>query len=69
MATWHGTTPAQCDLCECQLESAPFVDGATRHGPFAIMCLTCHKTEGTGLGKGKGQRYELKDGTYVKTAG
>ncbi len=31
-------------------------DGKTRQGPWAYMCEACFRTEGIGLGEGKGQR-------------
>lgn len=58
-AKWHGVIPKKCDLCEGELKGA-FVDGRTKIGSWAIMCLPCHKEFGVGLGLGKGQKYELK---------
>ena len=58
-AKWHGVTPKKCDICEGKLEGA-FVDGRTKTGFWANMCLSCHKEFGVGLGIGKGQKYELK---------
>ena len=40
-----------------------FVDGKTTSGPWAFMCLDCHRLYGYGLGVGKGQRY-IKVATY-----
>ena len=56
---WHGITPKKCEICEGNLEGA-FVDGKTKVGFWATMCLACHKEFGVGLGIGKGQKYELK---------
>lgn len=57
---WMGTTPTHCDLCRRTL-TQQFVDGRLRSGgQWAIMCPTCHRTLGVGLGTGYGQRYDLK---------
>ena len=32
-------------------------DAATRHGPWGMLCGSCHKRIGVGLGRGKGQCY------------
>ena len=50
--------PTHCDLCRQPLKDH-FVDGKTQMGPWAVMCLPCHKRRGTGLGLGRGQRYEV----------
>ncbi len=46
-----------CDFCKRagSLKRAT-VDGKTKHGPWAFMCDKHFKTEGVGLGIGKGQR-------------
>lgn len=46
-----------CDVCG-RTVGTTFVDGKTRHGPWANMCESCHKVHGVGIGTGKGQRYE-----------
>ena len=56
---WRVITPRKCEICEGNLKGA-FVDGKTKVGFWAIMCLACHKEFGVGLGIGKGQKYELK---------
>lgn len=55
---WIGDAEA-CDICKRSLD-AGFVDGATRGGPWALMCLQCHRLHGVGLGTGRGQRYDGK---------
>ena len=46
-----------CDLCATQGKTMPAaIDGATRMGPWAYMCVPCHETYGLGLGMGRGQR-------------
>ncbi len=44
----------RCDICGC-LVIGKYIDGKTRMGPWADMCLDCHKANGVGLGTGKGQ--------------
>lgn len=65
----NGVEPVTCQFC--QAKCARYVDGKTRMGPWAEMCLPCHKKNGVGLGTGKGQQYEPNDAgdDYVKTAG
>jgi hypothetical protein len=41
-------------------------DGATVYGPWANMCDPCHKRVGRGSGVGRGQKYALVDGKWVK---
>lgn len=51
-------------------EKGEFVDGRLRVGPWANMCMTCHKTHGVGLGTGLGQRFTRQaDGRWLKTGG
>lgn len=68
VTTWRGSPITTCDVCKHKI-GASFYDGATRHGPWAIMCHTCWSLIGTGTGDGKGQRYTLDKGTWVKTHG
>lgn len=44
-----------------------FIDGATIHGPWALMTPTAHAAFGRGLGLGKGQRYKLDNATKLWT--
>jgi len=52
-----------------------FIDGRTKHGPWAIMNPTSFEMYGVGLGLGKGQKYQRSgvgvDGkvTWSKVAG
>ena len=57
-----------CQLCKTT-GLTTYVDGATAYGPLADMCETCHDLVGKGLGTGRGQKYELQNGRWVKTAG
>lgn len=76
--TWLGPKPVRCDLCGRSLESVTvFIDGRTRMGPWGILCSSCHKQYGVGLGTGFGQKYRrVKRGNrrsnrtfWVKIAG
>jgi hypothetical protein len=48
----------ECNLCG-KVNLSEFVDGATRIGPWANMCMPCFKRVGKGLGVGRGQRYAM----------
>jgi hypothetical protein len=43
-------------------EEIEFVDGATIHGPWGCMCLSCFRKYGIGIGPGRGQLYQLQPG-------
>ena len=55
----------KCDICHATIADR-YVDGKTKVGPWANMCLRCHKTKGVGLGLGKGQMYDVKTGEQIK---
>jgi hypothetical protein len=58
---WFGTWPANCDLCESDLNTHEyFVDGRTIFGPWALMCPRCHLVQGGHFGTGIGQKYDSK---------
>lgn len=58
---WRGSTP-KCEFCG-KTALPRFVDAKTRHGPWALMCMTCYKIQGMPIG----QEYETKaDGTFPK---
>lgn len=58
---WNGTWPAKCDLCKTELQKFPFfVDGATKLGPWGLLCPSCHVSYGVGIGPGRGQAYNSK---------
>jgi hypothetical protein len=64
---WFGPITT-CDICtESLLNYKYFIDGRTRRGPWALMCPPCWATVGTGLGTGRGQKYNTE--TRVKVAG
>ena len=60
---WQGEAES-CDICGESLDGLSdkqwFVDGKTKHGPWAVMCPMCFETYGVGLGIGKGQKYDVK---------
>ncbi len=56
---WMGSIPSECDLCGMPILQV-FVDGKTRMGSWANMCLSCFKQDGVGLGTGLGQKYQLQ---------
>ena len=66
--TCTGSPPKTCDVCGEAIDEQ-FVDGKTKMGPWGILCLDCHVDVGVGLGTGKGQRYRLMDGRWVKIEG
>lgn len=64
------TSSTECDFCheDATQVGTVFVDGKTRHGPWALMCEKCHKKEGyPKMGTGLGQMYSSK--TLEKVAG
>jgi hypothetical protein len=66
---WLGSPPKECDLCHKPIIDQ-FVDGRTVYGPWANMCLRCHKKKGVGLGTGFGQYYKKnQDGDFMKAEG
>lgn len=64
---WMGSEP-KCDVCQA-VPADRFVDGKTIHGPWAMLCLKCHKRMGVGVGQGRGQLYELQGNEWVKIGG
>jgi cytochrome c553 len=58
MNTWQGSVPQTCDICEKKLHNS-FIDGKTQFGPWAMMCVSCHRANGGKLGLGIGQKYVL----------
>lgn len=68
---WVGDVPKQCELCQGPFRDKTFVDGATRMGPWGMLCNACHTLDGVGLGPGRGQKYayEAKSKEWVKVEG
>lgn len=52
--------PSKCDICGYK-GNTTIIDGKTHAGPWAYMCVDCHKDYGLGLGIGVGQKYERVD--------
>lgn len=66
---WTGTPPCTCDVCGDVILNE-FVDGkTTQNGCWALMCPQCHVSVGSGLGVGRGQRYELRGEDWVQVEG
>jgi len=52
--------PDHCDLCSADLrKNGLFIDGQTRAGEWAYMCMPCSGQHGSGIGWGVGQLYRL----------
>jgi len=63
---WYGAPPERCDICGKPIYHR-FIDGATQAGPWAMMCMFCHRMEGVGIGEGRGQQYtQQEDGTWAQ---
>jgi len=60
MIYWMGEKPERCEMCGGEFEGS-FVDGKTHLGPWALMCVGCHRTLGCGFGTGRGQKYKWND--------
>jgi hypothetical protein len=66
---WMGTVPAACDSCEKPITKT-FIDGATKGGRWANLCLCCHRQIGVGVHPGVGQLYRIQDdGRWLKAEG
>ena len=62
--------PTHCEICSRTLaNSGTAFDAKTAFGPWAWMCSACFNEHRGQLGTGKGQRYTLTAGKWVKTAG
>lgn len=68
VVVWSGDVPETCGICKLPIEDV-FTDGATRFGPWAFMCRSCHIMYGRGHGTGKGQEYAKQDGQWIKVRG
>lgn len=62
---WYGILPKNCDFCKNKLKKV-FIDGRTKFEPWAIMCKSCFKINGVGLGIGKGQKYSIPGGQKIR---
>ena len=74
MKTWQGSKPVKCDWCRDDFITV-FYDTTTDFGGWMRLCPQCNQHHGLSggddnkLGKGVGQKYELKDGIWAKVAG
>lgn len=64
---WISPAPNQCDLCDAPI-TTEFYDARTRYRVWAILCEPCFHKDGVGLGLGCGQKYEKKNGQFVKVS-
>ena len=66
---WYSAKPTRCDICHDDFTNDDyFIDGRLEYGShWAIMCSRCHDEWGTGLGTGKGQKYDWE--TLEKISG
>ena len=65
---WFGSPKTTCDFCHNEVrDSVSFVDGKTTRGPWAIMCPSCFRRNGLGIGPGLGQQYNGE--TFIKIGG
>jgi hypothetical protein len=66
---WLGSpTNTTCDLCSVNVKDvATFYDAKTRQGPWGILCPSCFRRYGLGLGTGLGQQYDSE--TFIKIGG
>jgi hypothetical protein len=68
-AKYYSGAPELCDTCSKPLVKLMY-DAKTVMGPWGNICSMCFKQYGTGLGTGKGQKYEKQDdGRWLKTGG
>jgi hypothetical protein len=67
---WLSDVAKTCELgCGRSLHEE-FVDGRTKYGPWALMCIECWRATGFKLGLGSGQRYKRQpSGLYIKVEG
>jgi hypothetical protein len=76
---WQSKPPTSCDLVGYTPSEhkhgdvwgeGEFVDGKTCMGPWANMCMKCHRKYGMGLGTGLGQHYRRQlDNRWLKVGG
>jgi len=82
---WIGPAPDQCDVCKGSFKAPMRADimfdavvslptsrtlAPTKRSIWANVCTDCFLQFGTGLGQGRGQKYEKQqDGRWLKVAG
>lgn len=58
MKKWESEIPKICQICHDFIKDE-FIDGLLRiKGQWAIMCISCHRQHGVGIGIGYGQYYK-----------
>jgi hypothetical protein len=67
---WESKIPQRCAILQEPITNV-FIDGRTSSGAWGIMCCRCFRIFGTGLGAGKGQKYEQRsaEGPFYRVAG
>lgn len=66
---WMGSEAVACDLCGSAFVNR-MIDGKTTAGPWGLLCPSCHRKHGIGLGTGRGQEYERQaDNRWLKIGG
>ena len=58
---WRGSKPTVCDMCRCKFSGNIMIDGRTYTGQWGLLCESCHRLQGFGLGTGNGQKYLLHE--------
>lgn len=58
----------RCDICETELSAVKY-DAKIAGGGWADLCAYCFSRMGCTLGTGRGQKYERRDGAWIKTEG
>ena len=66
---WLSEVPERCQVCNEPIDNV-FIDGWAG-GPWALMCPSCHKMYGVGVGTGRAQEYTFnpESGNWEKTNG
>lgn len=65
---WLSPPPACCEICGLVIKDE-FVDGKTTYGPWACMCMMCHRDQRFGFGLGKGQHFKFDGKHWLKVKG
>jgi len=65
---WMGAAPSKCDLCSGSVGKT-FYDARMKSGQWANVCQSCFVLHGISLGVGYGQKYEEREGAWIKTSG
>lgn len=61
-----GSKNVNCDICKKPCGDF-YIDGRTKHGPWANMCASCWRLHGVGkLGTGFGQKFDNNTGEKLE---